>query len=495
MTFYTNNEILRVIADCITYHQPIGDLEIALNTGCNVNHPVHKGLRPLHYAAYENAVEVAELLIDKGQAKVNISDDVGYTPLHIAAKNGNLDVLNLLIDKGAVVNFLAEGLLTGDEWEDGYIADSRALAELTVNPLNLALENNHPQCAHVLLQHGADPNQYYFLGHEINLVPLENVACIEMLLQHGANPNSYNRAGLCVLHKAAKLAYNDVIRLLLQYGADIDMPCSDKCDEQRRAIHFALMANHKETVQLLLEMGASTKRPDNCNSSPLDWAVGQDRIDMCRLLLAFGADPNEVNVDFCSPLQVACSTPGLLHQKQIIEVLLEAGADPNYTRATYSYLVPCLSPTTEYLAYNHHYDPSIFCLLFQHGAEINISKATKKTTIKDKCGILSQIRKLKNDESTLDLFLEVAGSFNYEEIEYDRTGLSDRQRTILIEEAQTPRSLSHLSRLSVRRLIAPPKLQKIKSLPIPEFFKKFLTYDFENVKQRMANLQVSSVSL
>lgn len=289
------------MADCITHHQPLSDLEIVIRTGVNLNFPVHKGLRPIHYATFENAYPVVELLIDKG-ALVNIGDDVGYTPLHIAAKHGYIRILKLLISRGAVVNFFGE-TLTGSEAQDTYLQDSCTLAELTVCPLNLALENDHPKCAEILLQSGADANQKYFLGHEINLVPLENVKCLEVLLQNGADPNVYNRCGLTVLHKAAKLGIPDVIRTLVNYGADLDKPCAEKL-EQKRAIHFAILGGHLEALQALLEGGASTSKPPNFPSAPLVYAISGDKLDACRLLLAFGADPNELDDDFCSPLQV-----------------------------------------------------------------------------------------------------------------------------------------------------------------------------------------------
>lgn len=48
-----------------------------------------KGLRPLHYAAYENYVMCIDYLVEHG-ADVNLCDDTGFTPLHIAAKHGQV---------------------------------------------------------------------------------------------------------------------------------------------------------------------------------------------------------------------------------------------------------------------------------------------------------------------------------------------------------------------------------------------------------------------
>ena len=89
---------------------------------------------------------------------------------------------------------------------------------------------------------------------------------------------------------------------------------------------------------------------------------------------------------------MTCTTPDLLQQKAMIELLLEHGADPNYSRETHSFIHPSLVAVVEYLAYNRAYDPDIFRLLFKHGAEINMVKPTTKFSILDKYGMLSQVR-------------------------------------------------------------------------------------------------------
>ena len=63
----------------------------------------------------------------------------GYTPLHLACKDGHLEIVKELVDRGAIVNFIE-----GEDAQQTH-AGSRALAQLTVQPLNLALENNYPE--------------------------------------------------------------------------------------------------------------------------------------------------------------------------------------------------------------------------------------------------------------------------------------------------------------------------------------------------------------
>ena len=53
-------------------------------------------------AAYSDAVEVAELLIEKG-ADIDAKDKTGSTALMWAARDNSLEMVKLLIEKGADV--------------------------------------------------------------------------------------------------------------------------------------------------------------------------------------------------------------------------------------------------------------------------------------------------------------------------------------------------------------------------------------------------------
>ena len=65
---------------------------------------------PLHTAAANNSVDVAQLLIDAG-ASIDKLDKDGLAPLHIAAENNALEIAYLLIEKGADID--VEGGLEG----------------------------------------------------------------------------------------------------------------------------------------------------------------------------------------------------------------------------------------------------------------------------------------------------------------------------------------------------------------------------------------------
>ena len=59
------------------------------------------GSTPLHWAARNNHLELAKVLISSG-AEVNAKDRWGLTPLHRAARNGHKKMQELLISHGGI---------------------------------------------------------------------------------------------------------------------------------------------------------------------------------------------------------------------------------------------------------------------------------------------------------------------------------------------------------------------------------------------------------
>ena len=61
------------------------------------------GETPLHIAAYEDALKVAEYLVGRG-ADINAKSNDGSTPFHLAARNDALKVAEYLLGRGADIN-------------------------------------------------------------------------------------------------------------------------------------------------------------------------------------------------------------------------------------------------------------------------------------------------------------------------------------------------------------------------------------------------------
>jgi ankyrin repeat protein len=95
--------------------------------------------------------------------------------------------------------------------------------------------------------------------------------------------------GFTTLGLAAFLGGSEVVRVLLEHGADPD----DDADNQFgvRPVNAAAAARDHETMRLLLEAGADANARQQGGLTPLHSAAHTDDAEMAKLLLAHGADP------------------------------------------------------------------------------------------------------------------------------------------------------------------------------------------------------------
>ncbi|XP_064649084.1 ankyrin-2-like [Lineus longissimus] len=456
---WSNIQIL--LRDLIIFRSPLKDIDVALDCGGAVNGPIIKGLRPLHYAVYDNNVDCAAHLLEKG-ADIDIADAIDYRPVHIAAKHGSFECLKLLIEQGAQLNFVNDTTQS---------LDAQALGYLSIEPINLAISNNHINCTRLLLENGVSPNNRYFLGNEINVIPLENLKCLELLLEFGANPNSLSRSGYTPLMTACKEQNLDAVKTLLEYKADIDFKSLARFDE-KRALYFAILGGNVDLTTLLLEHGAY-KRCIGRNTHALTFAVSCGLLEICKLLLAHGANVKECNEDGLTPLLAACTTHDC--QKEIIALLLQHGADPNVHCELAAYDLPSLTPLYEYFVYQRKPSLDITQLLLRYGARISFRQATRNCLIKDPFGFLTHFPKLLEREELLDLILSASESFSPSAIIVS-PDLKDEEKGILLSLA-VPVRLKHLARLSIRTATGLVFPEKVERLPLPTLLKSYLLYD------------------
>ncbi|XP_041815862.1 poly [ADP-ribose] polymerase tankyrase-1-like isoform X2 [Chelmon rostratus] len=350
-----------------------------LQTGANVHARDDGGLIPLHNACSFGHSEVVSLLLCQG-ADPNARDNWNYTPLHEAAIKGKIDVCIVLLQHGADPNIRntdgksaldlaepsAKAVLTGEYKKDELLEAARSgneeklmalLTPLNVNchasdgrkstPLHLAAGYNRVRIVQLLLQHGADVHAKDKGG----LVPLHN-ACsyghyevTELLLKHGACVNAMDLWQFTPLHEAASKNRVEVCSLLLSHGADptllnchskssVDMAPTPELKERLtyefkghsllQAAREADMAKAKKTLALEI---INFKHP-HTHETALHCAVASPhpkRKQVTELLLRKGANVNEKNKDFMTPLHVAAERA----HNDIMEVLQKHGAKVN----------------------------------------------------------------------------------------------------------------------------------------------------------------------
>jgi hypothetical protein len=92
------------------------------------------------------------------------------------------------------------------------------------------------------------------------------------------------------LYYAASYGLTEVVRLILDTEKDIDI---DKRGGRAHssALHVAVYRDHLDVVKLLLERGADPKLPNDIGESPLYWARLNFNHEMADLLIQYGARP------------------------------------------------------------------------------------------------------------------------------------------------------------------------------------------------------------
>jgi ankyrin repeat protein len=116
------------------FNQGIAVCRFLVEKGADVNAPSRKGVTPLMWAVYWDAMDKARFLVEKG-ADVNARDEYMKTPLHVAANWNKKELADFLLSHGADVN-------------------ARDASGWT--PLHWAAFEGGPEVAELLVSHGAD---------------------------------------------------------------------------------------------------------------------------------------------------------------------------------------------------------------------------------------------------------------------------------------------------------------------------------------------------
>ena len=111
-----------------------------------------------------------------------------------------------------------------------------------------------------------------------------NVTAVRKLLKDDGTLVSVRDAkNLTPVHVAASRGQHKVIKLLLQFGADVQGP-TDK--GEWTPIVFASYRGHFDAVKVLVENGAGVSEKDG---NPIHYAGQRKHKDICRLLVEHGA--------------------------------------------------------------------------------------------------------------------------------------------------------------------------------------------------------------
>ena len=138
-----------------------------------------------------------------------------------------------------------------------------------------------------------------------------DVAALRHLLDdgHGADEGGDSWTALIW---AARSGSVDAIDVLLDSGADVNLPGSTGDNWDATPLQHAILQRQPAAVRLLLDRGADLSRGAGGSLAPLFLAAGDTDPAILKLLLAHGADPSAEDENGATPLSRAVSA-GTLH--------------------------------------------------------------------------------------------------------------------------------------------------------------------------------------
>lgn len=147
-----------------------------------------------------------------------------------------------------------------------------------------------------------------------------NVEKMEELILGGGDIAVTDNMGSTLLHFATSAGNHDMVELLLEKGAGVDI---NERNYLGAPLHKAAENGHEAVVKILLQRGADINVKDYFQDTPLHVAAENGQEAVVKILLQHGADINVKNYLQRTPLHVATEN----RHEAVVKLLLQHGAN------------------------------------------------------------------------------------------------------------------------------------------------------------------------
>ena len=260
--------------------------------------PLHAvlNLQVDHKVKEDQATRIAMFLIYRG-ANINARDKHGFTIITHAVSLENEFLVQTLIDFGAKFK------------ESGFH-----------EAIFASIKNESTNMFEILMRNGLDVNKRYEVGsRHFKLLhyatEVANLNVIKLLIENGANINEKDDLQT-PLHISLIYKRREITKFLIRNGASINLKVKIN-NETVTPLHLAILYSWQDIIEHLVTNGADINALDWCNDSPLHYAVQTNNEEAVKLLLKNAADLSIKNANNQTALDVAKDKK----YQQILEIL------------------------------------------------------------------------------------------------------------------------------------------------------------------------------